>query len=83
MKQTEEKLRAKRNKALKLFKATALNAVFKIYHPLTKVGYDDWSDESRSEQRDHMVEYEFETMRKNSKIAIEKYKSELAKINRK
>ena len=36
-------------------KATALNAIRKIYHPLTKNHYSQWTDESYAEQRDYWV----------------------------
>jgi hypothetical protein len=48
-------------------KATALNAILKIYHPLTKNHYFDWTDESFGEQRDSRVREICETLEKDLK----------------
>lgn len=45
-------------------KNEALNKIRKIYNPLYKVHYDDYSDESYSEQRDYKIESIIEDLEK-------------------
>lgn len=38
-------------------KATALNAIRKIYNPKYKFPYNEWSDESGAEQRESQIRW--------------------------
>jgi len=56
------------NQQIKLQKkATALNAIIKIYHPLTNNPYNKWSDYSFAEQRDTWVRGICENLEKELK----------------
>ncbi len=45
-------------------KNEALNKIRKIFHPLTKNHYDQYSGESYAEQREYMTRYIIETLEK-------------------
>jgi hypothetical protein len=58
-------------------KATTLNAIRKIYHPLSKVQYSSYrEDGSYAEQRDYMVQEIMENLERELQTLKEKHKKE-------
>lgn len=63
-----------KNEEIQMVKNEALNKIRKLYHPLHKTHYDNYSGESYAEQRESTISYTIEEMVNKIEKIKEKHK---------